>query len=188
MNSGKYAVLIWAFLLGTAAVAGDQQRTRIAIDIDDGTSGERAFRFDSEDAGFALGSLAIGESRTWADDSGNVASIMRTAEGFEIDVAGETIVIDDLDVTAAIDESVRVDEVREIRMIRKDGDADDITILSAQPIDEATRQRVREALQGSGDTVEVVFIDASESGAHSEHHAEDHHQVRIIRKKSDAAN
>jgi hypothetical protein len=189
MSLSKYIVLIWAFLLATAAVAGDRQHTKIAIAVDDDETGEQSFHFDSEEAGFDLHSLAIGESRVWTDESGNVANIMRTTEGFEIDVAGETIILDDLhgDATVDIDTVVKVDDVREIKMIKK-GDVDDITIISAEPIDAATRQQIVDTLNASGNDSEVIFIDGSELNAHGESHAREKHEVRIIRKELDVAN
>ena len=64
MSLSKYAVLIWAFLLGTAAVAGDHQHTNIAIALDG----------DEQ-------SLAPGESRVCADETGNVVKVMRERNG-----------------------------------------------------------------------------------------------------------
>ena len=46
----KFAVLFWAFLLATAAIAGEDQRTRIEIEIDDDNTGHRSFKFDSAEA------------------------------------------------------------------------------------------------------------------------------------------
>lgn len=189
MNMSKFVILIWAFLLATAAVAGDEQRTKIAIAVEGDAAGEQSFHFDSEDAGFDLSSLAIGESRVWADESGNVANIMRTTDGYEVDVAGEKIILGDLtgDEMVDIDTAVEVEGVRKVKMIRKGG-GDDVTIISAEPFDEATRQRVREALQASGQNSEVIFIDGSEFSTHGESHARGHHEVRIIRKELDVAN
>lgn len=189
MNLSKYAVMIWAFLLAAAAGAGDHQHTKIAVAVDGDASGEQSFHFDSEDTGFDLQSLAIGESRVWTDKSGNVANIMRTTDGYEIEVAGETITINDLhsDEMADIDTTVEIDEVRKIKMV-KTGDVDDITIISSDPIDEATRQRILETLKASGNDSEVVFIDGSGFGSHDESHAGERHEVRIIRKELDVAN
>ncbi len=50
----KFLVLFWAFLLATAAVAGEEHRTKIEIAIDDDDSGHQSFKFDSKDAGFNL--------------------------------------------------------------------------------------------------------------------------------------
>ncbi|MBT8091652.1 MAG: hypothetical protein KJN77_01360 [Gammaproteobacteria bacterium] len=189
MNSSKYAVLIWAFLLATAAVAGDEQRTKIAIAVEGDAPGEQSFHFDSEESGFDLGSLAIGESRVWTDESGNVANIMRTSDGYEIDVAGEKIVLDERvgEGMSDIDSGVEVEEVRKIKMIRKGGGSD-VTIISTEPVDDATRQRIREALQDSGNNSEVEFIDGSGPGAHGESHAQGHREIHIIRKEPDATN
>ena len=158
MKIKKYVVLLWAFLLATAAVAGEEHRTHIKIAVDDDGIGQRSFMFDSDDAGFDLQSLAVGESRAVTDAAGNVANVSRTAEGFEVEVAGETISLGDLgaeedfamhlhgDAHAVdMDTDVMIDGARQIRIV-KTGAADDVTIISSGAIDEATRQRIREAL------------------------------------------
>ncbi|MBT8087963.1 MAG: hypothetical protein KJO46_07995 [Gammaproteobacteria bacterium] len=189
MTSSKYAVLIWAVLLATAAVAGDEQRTKIAIAVEGDAAGEQTFHFDSEEAGFDLQSLAIGESRVWTDDSGNVANIMRTTDGYEIDVAGRMIALGNLngDDMSDIETDVEIEGVRKIKMIKKGG-ADDITIISGEPIDESTRQRIRDALQASGNDSEVVFLDGSKMGAAGEGHPHGHREIHIIRKEVDVTN
>ncbi len=195
----KYTVLFWAVLLAAAAVAGHPEETRMKIVIDGEQAGEQAFRFDSEDAGFDLGSLAVGESHQVTDASGNVATILRTTDGFEIDVAGEKIVLGDLgnldamavqlhvdDHEAMIDTDVEVREVRKIRVLR-DGDEDGVTVISPNPIDEATRQRIREALQEAGVGGGVEFIDGSKLHVPSDAHAKGGHEVHIIRQQVDVA-
>lgn len=188
MRSSKYAILLWAMLLAAAAVAGDEQHTKIAIAIEGDAAGEQSFLFDSEDAGFDLDSLAIGESRVWTDESGNVTNIVRTTDGYEIDVAGEKVVVGDPGSDMAdMDSAVEVEEVRKIKMIRKGGGSD-VTIISGEAIDDATRQRVREALQTSGKNREVEFIDGSELSAHGDSHASGHREIHIIRKEADVSN
>ena len=138
----KYAVLLWAFLLATAAVAGEEHRTHIKIALDDDGSGQQSFMFDSDDADFDLQSLAVGETRAVTDASGNVANISRTEAGFEVEVAGETIVLGDLgaeedfamhmhdDAHAIdIDTDVMIEGTRQIRIV-KTGDADNVTVIS----------------------------------------------------------
>ena len=143
----KYAVLLWAFLLATAAVAGEEHRTHIKIALDDAASGQQSFMFDSDDAGFDLQSLAVGETRAVTDASGNVANVSRTEAGFEVEVAGEIIVLSDPDLgnlgaeedfamhmhddahAVDVDTDVMIEGARQIRII-KTGDADNVTIIS----------------------------------------------------------
>ena len=200
MKFKKYVVLLWAFLLATAAVAGGEHRTHIKIAVDDDGTGQRSFMFDSDDAGFDLQSLAIGETRAVTDAAGNVANVSRTAAGFEVEVAGETIVLADPGLgdlgaeedfamhlhgdahAVDMDTDVMIDGARQIRIV-KTGAADDVTIISSGAIDEATRQRIREALASAGEGNEVEFIDSTElntNGARKE--------VHIIRKEVDVTN
>ena len=196
MKIKKYVVLFWAFLLATAAVAGEEHRTHIEIAVDDDGSGERSFIFDSAEAGFDLQSLAVGETRAVTDASGNVANVSRTEAGFEIEVAGETISLGDLgaeedfamhmhdDAHAVdVDTAVVIEGSKQIRIVRKGDAADNVTVISGGAIDEATRQRIREALASVGMDTEVEFIDSTEfdtNGARKE--------VRIIRKELDVTN
>ena len=192
MKFKKYAILVWAFLLATAAVAGEEHRTLIEIAVDDDGSGQQSFMFDSDDAGFDLQSLAVGETRNVTDASGNVANISRTEEGFEIEVAGETMVLGDpglgdpgLDNAHAVDREetdVVIDGARRIKIV-KTGNADGVTVISGSAIDEATRQRIREALASSGAEQEVEFIDTTELNADGARK-----EVRVIRKEIEVTN
>ncbi len=81
-----------------------------------------------------------------------------------------------------VDTDVMIEGARQIRIV-KTGDADNVTIISGGAIDEATRQRIREALTSAGEGNEVEFIDSTEfntNGAHKE--------VHIIRKEVDVTN
>lgn len=196
MKIKKYVVLFLAFLLATAAVAGEEHRTHIEIAVEDDGSGERSFFFDSDDAGFDLQSLAVGETRAVTDASGNVANVSRTEAGFEVEVAGETISLGDLgteddfamhmhdDAHAVdVDTDVVIEGSKQIRIVRKGDAADNVTVISGDAIDAATRQRIRDALASAGMDTEVEFIDSTEfdtNGARKE--------VRIIRKELDVTN
>ena len=191
----KYAVLLWAFLLATAAIAGEAHRTHIKIAVDDDGTGQQSFMFDSDDAGFDLQSMVVGETRAVTDASGNVANVSRTEAGFEVEVAGETINLGDLgteqdfamhmhgDAHAVdMDTDVVIEGARKIKIV-KTGGADGVTVISGGAIDAATRQRIREAFASSGEDDEVEFIDSTKfntDGARKE--------VRIIRKEVDVTN
>jgi len=189
----KFVVLFWAFLLATAAIAGEKYRTKIEIAIDDDDSGHQSFAFDSKDAGFSLHDMEVGETRELTGESGNTALLTRADDGFVMDVNGEKIDLSDLQDTdgahvvhMSVDgDHKKMKKHKKVRMIKTDDD-NGVTIISGKSIDEATRERIREALQSAGQDGEVVFIDSNElmtgGGAH------ERHEVRIIRKEVDVTN
>ena len=187
----KYLVLVWSILLASAAVAGDQERTHIKIAVDNDTAGEQTFTFNSEDSGLDLQSMAIGEAQTLTDASGNVATISRTVDGFEVDVGGETIALGNLGDAQPFDvfvhdgdhhSDVYVDkQVKNIKMI-KTGDDESITIISGQSISDAARQKIRDALASAGLDGDVEFIDGSEFNGDVKK------EVRVIKKEIDVTN
>ena len=200
MLNKTLGVFFWACLMGTAVLAAAERQTRIEIAVDDEMSGEQSFVFDSEAAGFDLHSLAPGESRLLTDDSGAVATVRRTAEGFEFDVNGKTIDVDDL----YVDDLSEADAMHEIEMevdgapaddgtvkkvrIIKTGDAHAITVISEKEIDAATRARVRDALEAGGHDDEILFLDGSRHGSYGQKLAEHRHEVRVISKEIDVTN
>lgn len=198
MNPRTIAVFIWVCLIGAAAVAGEEHRTRIEIAVEDDASGQQAFRFDSQDAGFDLHSMAVGETRTVTDRSGTTADIRRTADGFEFDVNGKTIDLKDLHEPGGVhgehEVEMHVDgadavvrDVRKVRMIKTENSGG-VTVISGKEIDEATRERIREALRSAGQNDEVLFIDGREFDADIEAQTHGNHEVRIIKKEIDVTN
>lgn len=187
----KYLVLVWSILLASAAVAGDQERTHIKIAIDSDAANEQTFTFDSETSGIDIEGMAIGETQTLTDAAGNVATISRTVDGFEVEVAGETIALGNLDGAEPFDvfvhegdhhSDVDVDKhVKNIKMI-KTGDDESITIISGQSISDAARQKIRDALVSAGLDGTVEFIDGSEFDGDVKK------EVRVIRKEIDVTN
>lgn len=184
----KYLVLIWAILLAGSAAAGDQQHAVIKIAIADDDQGRQTFMFDSDHTGLDLQNMAVGEARTLTDASGNVATVSRTVDGFELDVAGETVPLAILDSPHDPDTFMHGDgshgdahTVRKIKMIKTDDD-EGVTVISGAAIDEATRQKIRDVLLSAGHDSEVEFIDGSEldDGIRKE--------VRVIRKEVDVTN
>ncbi len=201
MDFRATALISWACLMATSAIAGEEYRTRVEIEVDDDASGQQVFSFDSQDAGFDLDSMAIGETRTLTDKVGNMADIRRTADGFEFDVGGKTIELDDLheanglhgerEIVMYVDQTdagtVATKKIKKVEMI-KTADADGVTIISSGEIDAATRERIREALRSGGQQSEVLFIDGSELDAHSGSRAHSKHEIRIIKKEVDVTN
>lgn len=201
MNFRAIVVFFWAGLIGTAAMAGEEHRTRIEIAVDDDASGEQAFVFDSQEAGFDLHSLSVGESRTLTDKSGNAVDVRRTVDGFEFDVNGRTINVDDVplvdgahgerEIEMHLDHAdSNVKKTRDIRKVKiiKTDNADGVTIISGREIDAATRERIQDALKTSGQAGEVRFIDGSEFDTYGGTEVHGRHEVRIIRKEVDVTN
>jgi len=186
----KYLVLVWAIVLASAAVAGEQERTHIKIAVDSDTADEQTFTFDSEDSGFDLQSMAIGEAQTLTDASGNVATISRTVDGFEVEVAGETVALGGLDGADPFDVfvhevdhgDIHVDKhVKKIKMI-KTGDDENITVISGQSIGKEVRQKIRDALVSAGVDSNVEFIDGNDFDNDAKK------EVRVIKKEIDVTN
>ena len=188
-------------LFAAAVVQADhEQKTKIEVAISDDGSSEQRFVFDSQDAGFDLQSMLVGESRSITDRNGTTADVRRTEDGFELDLNGKTI---DLPVVQEyeglhdehdIDVLVDVDEVDDVKVIKgarkvkviKSGTADGITIISGPEITAATRQRITEALEAAGLDGDVMYIDdESHDGVQQ---AGSKRKVRIIRKEVDVTN
>lgn len=178
-------------LAATAVQADHQQETRIKIEIDDDGSGAQTFVFDSQDAGFDLQSMLVGESRSITDRNGTTADVRRTERGFELDLNGKTIDLpgmsDESEVGVLID-SDDVDVTKDIKKVKviQSGAANGITIISGPEINAAARQRIAEALVAAGHDGEIMYIDdESYDGARQ---AGSKRTVRIIRKEVDATN
>ncbi|MGI9236671.1 MAG: hypothetical protein ACR2QZ_04705 [Woeseiaceae bacterium] len=197
MRLSVSAAGILALLIAANGLANEDQRTRIEIAVDEDGAGERTFVFDSQDAGFDLQSMVVGESRSITDRSGTTADIRRTESGFEIGIDGETIQLPevsghegmhgehDVDVLIDDDETVVVKDVRKVKMIKSGGAG--VTIISADEIAPETRERITEVLKTSGLDGEIVYID--DGDIHDGHHrVDENREVRIIRKEVDVTN
>jgi hypothetical protein len=177
-------VVFWACLIGTAAVAGDEQRTEIKIAVDSEDSGHRVFRFDSQESDVDLHALAVGESEVITDSDGNEVTVLRTENGFEFDVAGEKIEIDGMHGEHNVEDIV-VEKHKQVRVI-KSNNANGVTIISGDEIDATTRAALEKVLKDAGNDGEVLFLDGSELSGDERAHGR--HEVRIIKKEIDATN
>ena len=186
-----------ALLAATIVQADHEQKTKIEVAISDDASGEQTFIFDSQDAGFDLQSMQVGEIRSITDRNGTTADVRRTEDGFELDLNGKTIDLPviqeydglhgehDVNVLVDVDHVDGVKGARKVKVI-KSGTADGITIISGPEISAATRQRITEALEAEGLDGEVMYIDdASHDGVQQ---AGSKRKVRIIRKEVDVTN
>ena len=200
MNLRAAGILFWTCLIGTAAIAGEENRTRIDIAVDDDASGQRSFLFDSQAAGFDLDSMVVGETRTLTDEFGRTADLRRTDDGFEIHIDGKTVDLPDLYGSRRHREhevemrfggtdadAIVATDARRVKIIKTEHD-DGVTVISGSEIDAATRERIQEALQASGHDGDVLFIDGSEFDVDSNHQVHSRHGVRIIKQEVDVTN
>ena len=149
----------------------------------------------SSGADLDLDSLAVGETRTIENESGEPITVTRTEDGLSFDINGEAVTIPDVDASGphmAFAGLHGGHENVDVRVIRIDGDGADtefvghqsvaiqayppegITIISGSPLDDSVRESIRSVLISAGHDDEVRFIDGSDHGEH---------RVRVIEKK-----
>lgn len=159
-------------------MADGEAKTKMAIEVigEDGTNGKH-FMINSDDLGFELEDLQVGESRSIVDESGQAILITRGQDGFSFNIDGETIEIPDfqggehggMHWIAAGDDDVNVHVMRDLNVTTMN-EMSGTTILSPKPIDDATQQAIKSLLESAGYGSEVNFID---------HDAGEHHEVMI---------
>ncbi len=181
MSLRTFTVFLWCCLIASAAIASEEHRAEVRIEIDSDDSGHSVFKFDSQDSGIDLETLEVGESKTYTDDDGNEVTVTRNEDGFEFDVAGEKIVVAD----AAHDEHVVVEKHHKVHIVDTDVDVG-VTIIAGDEIDADTRARIEQVLKESGNEGEILFIDGSELSG--DERADRRHEVRIIKKEIDVTN
>jgi len=179
----------WVLLIASAAMASEEQRTKIRIAIDGDDGEHQVFRFDSDDTGFDLDDLAVGESRTIEDESGNAAVVSRTEEGFELEVDGEKVPLDGIGhhhaAMMANHHECPMHDSKRMHVVRTEA-GDGVTVITGPELDEGTRERIRDALRDAGREGEVIFLDGSE--LHADDGMRGHREVRIIKKEIDKTN
>jgi hypothetical protein len=178
-------MLAMAFSLAASAFAGEQIKMKVAVVEDDG-HGEIRIELDSDDIGFNLEELQEGESRSIVDKSGQSIVVTRRADGFSFDVDGKTIDMPMLhgnhgdmvwvDEDGGADIDVHV--MRNATFIGEDHMGSTM-IMSAEPIDEATQQIIKSALESTGHDSEVHFVT---HGAHHDAGQDGEHHVKVIKK------
>ena len=192
MNLRTLTVFFWIFLIASAAVAGDEKKAQIIIAVDGDDGGKQVMHFVGDDAGTVLDDLEVGEKQTLTDTDGRQVTVQRTADGMVFEVDGQTIEMPEIHGEHHVEihaaghgKEVQIEERREVRVVKSDGDSG-VTVISREAIDEATRERIRQALRDSGRKDEVTFVDTAEleGGAG----AGTRKEVRIIRKNRDVTN
>ncbi len=185
MKIGKILLLAAALGLATIAFAGEEMKMKVVV-VEDGGDGEIRIDLDSDDIGFNLEELQEGESRSIVDKAGRSIVVTRKADGFTFDVDGKTIDMPmlggDHNKLVWVDEDgdtdVDVHIMKNATFIGEDHMGSTM-IMSADPIDEATQQVIKSALESAGHDSEVNFV------THGAHHGAVHggdHQVKVIKK------
>lgn len=179
MSFEKIAVLAFLASLAGAVYAGEMEHREVVIAVAaDDADGEFKFKFNSDDTGFDLDDLQVGESRSITGESGETALITREEDGFSIDVNGKTIKMPHFegDHGSRVWISGDTAEDVDVHVFKShEGPTDGTVIISGTTIDEATRALIQSTLESAGHGGEVTFIDRE-----SRHGGERH--VKIIKK------
>lgn len=183
-------------LIFSAALLADVEEEREMKIVVQGMSDDdsTSFHWVSDDSGFDMQNMQVGETHSIVDESGRSVLITRQEEGFEINIDGETMVVPDMGAHgmaiatgANFTTDVNLEVIAQHQMmsahevgsvaIMSGGphEAAGVTILSHEPLDDSVRESIKSVLLSAGRDDGVTFIDGSGSS--------DGHQVRIIKKQ-----
>lgn len=183
MKFKQVVVFMAAILFAATAYSGDEGHHKMEIKVVvDGGDGETRIVIDSDDLGFDLHDMQIGENHSIVDKEGRSILVTRVEDGLTFEVDGKTIEMplfggdDGMHVWAA---AADVDHVSDIDVhvmhVGMTADAmamDGVMIFSGKEIDEATQQVIRVALESAGHE-NVRFAGGDDGGPH---------HVRVIKK------
>jgi hypothetical protein len=98
MRAKAPTIIFFALMLSAATLASEKQRhVRIHVDAQEGHGTNiQSFRFDSDETGFDLEELQLGESRAYVDEDGNNLFVVRTENGFDFDINGRKFSMPDI--------------------------------------------------------------------------------------------
>ena len=185
MKLSRMAALAVTLIIAATALAQVEEQREMNIVIA-GTSSDDSTTvhwIGSDDSGFDMQGMQVGETQSIVDESGRSVLITRQEEGFRFDIDGETVLVPDMgahgeyltltdgsDVTADFD----VEFVGNPYATPTFGNTG-VTIISGEPLDATTRESIKAVLQSAGRNDEVTYID----------HSGDSHgrQIQMIRKK-----
>jgi hypothetical protein len=181
MNLNKTSVLIAACLFATNAFCGEQIHHKVEVVVvgADG-DGETRIELDSDDLGFDLHDMQVGENQSIIDKDGRSILVTRVEEGFTFEVDGKTINMPAFEGLGSAgvwinngDHSSDIDvHVMHDGMSATSVGMEGVMIFSSKEIDAATQQVIRTALESAGHS-DVSFAGGDERGPH---------HVRVIKK------
>jgi hypothetical protein len=190
MKIWKLAALATLFACGGAIAQEVEETIAFKLEVtDDGAAESTSIHWVGKD--LDLDSLAVGESRTVAGESGEMITVTRTDDGLQFDVDGETIVLPDVSlhgehatvIDIGGDQEIDVEVHAEgpgpgsatavgtqsIRAMPMEG----VTIISGVPLDDSVRESIRSVLISAGIGEEVRFID----------HGDEDKSVRVVTRR-----
>ena len=165
-----------SFAGGTGDAVAMGESLRVAID--DGTEIGQIFVDLGEDDGVDIGDLQLGESRSIIDHEGRSVLVTRTESGIALDIDGKTFELPDADVMFAegiefagldavvesevveLEHDIDIDIVHVFETSTVDMTTEDVTIISDDAIDDATKDGIRSLLAAAGHDG-VVFLSGS---------------------------
>jgi hypothetical protein len=170
MNKLKLAALAALLVFGaaTAQEVEEKMQLKVVVGGDEATE----VNWTSSEMDFDMQDLAIGESRTFENDSGNPVTITRAEEGFSFDIDGKTVMMPDLGAhgthmafadASGIHGAVDIDMDSDVHVMTAHH-PEGVTIVSGQPLDQSVKDSIRSVLISAGNNEEVTFIDGSEDG------------------------
>lgn len=196
MKIKQITVLAITTLFAVVAFAGDKAHHKMEIKVvaDDG-DGETQIVLDSDDMGFNMHDMQVGENQSIVDKSGRPVLITRTEKGFTLEVDGKTVEMPVFDgphdqATWVGDIEVAPEADIDVIVMREGGTgahgkgmrhrmaprammhADGVMIISGEDIDEATQEVIRNALLAAGHE-SVHFAGGHDDGPH---------EVRVVTK------
>ncbi|MDX1515500.1 MAG: hypothetical protein R3288_01600 [Woeseiaceae bacterium] len=182
-------VLLAALAVGVTASAAEERKMKMAIAVvDDATHEEVRIDLDSEQLGFDLHDMQVGESRSVVDSNGQNVLITREADDFRFDVDGKSVRVpvrkgrhDEHRVVIDAGPGDHEAEVHVMHGRPPMHAPDGVVIISGEPIDAATQQAIESLLQSAGHGDDVRFIDHAgrPGGAH---------RIKIIEKRAEVVN
>jgi hypothetical protein len=180
MTVKPIATMLATVLFAAVAYAGDKEHHKMEIKIisDDG-DGETHLMLDSDELGFNLHDMQVGENRSIIDKEGRSILVTRGEDSFSFDVDGKTIDMPAFDGPHGDGGNVWIskgDHMEDIDVrVMHDGmspdmmvDGEAVMIFSGKEIDEATQQLIRTALESAGHE-SVHFAAGDKGGPHGIH-------------------
>jgi hypothetical protein len=184
VNLKTIASTVAVLCFAAASFASEEVKTKMHIElIDDNDHGAFRIELDSDEMGFNLHDMQVGENQSVVDKSGKSILVTREEDGFVFNVDGETIEMPIFDgehhgavwVGAEHDVDVKVHVMKDVNFTKAEGEVGTM-IMSSKPIDEATQQAIKSLLESTGHGSEVNFIN------HERPHGDAEHQVRVLKK------
>lgn len=184
----KLAALAVLMTFGSAMAQEVEKKMEVKVMVKSDDSTEPTeLNWVSDDAD--LENLAVGESKTLTGESGEEVTVTRTEDGMQFDIDGETIVLPEMDgmghhgehmvfVSKEGAHDMEVEDI-DVRVVGHGSGMmqahhpEGVTIISAEPLDESTKDSIRSVLISAGNDDEVIFIDGSD----------ENRQVKVIKKQ-----